>query len=93
MAYIGRILATAMVAASLLDRTGFGQDTAADRRQPTTANASPAPADTTPGSQIRPFKVHVSEADVVDMRRRLAATRWPDKETVAILPLKEQPGK
>jgi pimeloyl-ACP methyl ester carboxylesterase len=31
---------------------------------------------------IRPFKVHVSEEELVDLRRRLAATRWPDKELV-----------
>jgi pimeloyl-ACP methyl ester carboxylesterase len=32
---------------------------------------------------IRPFKVHVPLAALNDLRRRLAATRWPDKETVA----------
>jgi pimeloyl-ACP methyl ester carboxylesterase len=32
---------------------------------------------------IRPFHVNVPEADLVDLRRRVAATRWPDKETVA----------
>ena len=32
---------------------------------------------------IRPFHVNVPEADLADLRRRLAATRWPDKETVA----------
>jgi pimeloyl-ACP methyl ester carboxylesterase len=32
---------------------------------------------------IRPFRVQVSQHDVADLRRRLAATRWPDKETVA----------
>jgi pimeloyl-ACP methyl ester carboxylesterase len=32
---------------------------------------------------IRPFRVDVPEADLVDLRRRIAATRWPDKETVA----------
>jgi Epoxide hydrolase N terminus len=32
---------------------------------------------------IRPFRVNVPEADFADLRRRLAATRWPDKETVA----------
>jgi pimeloyl-ACP methyl ester carboxylesterase len=31
---------------------------------------------------IRPFRVNVPEADLVDLRRRIAATRWPDKETV-----------
>src|SRR5262245_22928725 len=32
---------------------------------------------------IRPFRVNFPEADLVDLRRRLAATRLPDKETVA----------
>ena len=32
---------------------------------------------------IRPFRVRVPEEALTDLRRRLAATRWPDKETVA----------
>ena len=32
---------------------------------------------------IRPFKVEVPQADLDDLRRRIAATRWPEKETVA----------
>ena len=35
------------------------------------------------GDDIRPFKVQIPEEQLVDLRRRLAATRWPDKETVA----------
>jgi len=31
---------------------------------------------------IRPFRVDIPEEQLVDLRRRLAATRWPDKETV-----------
>jgi pimeloyl-ACP methyl ester carboxylesterase len=31
---------------------------------------------------IRPFRVNVPEAELVDLRRRIAATRWPDRETV-----------
>ncbi len=31
---------------------------------------------------IRPFRVSISEEALVDMRRRIAATRWPDKELV-----------
>ncbi|MFX4670177.1 epoxide hydrolase N-terminal domain-containing protein, partial [Acinetobacter baumannii] len=31
---------------------------------------------------IRPFHIDIPEADLVDLRRRLAATRWSDKETV-----------
>ncbi|HLG81896.1 MAG TPA: epoxide hydrolase [Bradyrhizobium sp.] len=32
---------------------------------------------------IRPFRVNTSEEDLLDLRRRLAATRWPDREIVA----------
>lgn len=32
---------------------------------------------------IRPFHVHIPDRDLVDLRRRLAATRWPDKEIVS----------
>src|SRR5437879_3925425 len=32
---------------------------------------------------IRPFRVNVPEADLVELRRRIKATRWPDKEMVA----------
>ncbi|MDB5435791.1 MAG: Epoxide hydrolase [Phenylobacterium sp.] len=33
-------------------------------------------------SAIRPFRVNVPQADLVDLRRRIAATRWPERETV-----------
>jgi pimeloyl-ACP methyl ester carboxylesterase len=32
---------------------------------------------------IRPFRVNFAEADLVELRRRIKATRWPDKETVS----------
>jgi hypothetical protein len=32
---------------------------------------------------IRPFHVDVPEEELADLRRRIAATRWPEKETVA----------
>jgi hypothetical protein len=53
------------------------------------AHAVPAvdqPSATTRGAaddSIRPFHVHVADETLVDLRRRIAATRWPDKETVA----------
>ncbi|WP_238358327.1 epoxide hydrolase N-terminal domain-containing protein [Kribbella sandramycini] len=40
-----------------------------------------APAAT--DSRIRPFRIDVPQADLDDLRARLKATRWPDKETVA----------
>ena len=31
---------------------------------------------------IRPFRVNVPDKDLADLRQRIAATRWPDRETV-----------
>jgi hypothetical protein len=33
-------------------------------------------------AEVRPFRVDVPESDLDDLRRRIAATRWPDRETV-----------
>jgi pimeloyl-ACP methyl ester carboxylesterase len=41
---------------------------------------SAAPADDT--QSIHPFHVAVPEKELADLRNRIAATRWPDKETV-----------
>ncbi|HKC80972.1 MAG TPA: epoxide hydrolase, partial [Gemmatimonadaceae bacterium] len=34
-------------------------------------------------NSIRPFEVKIPKEALIDLRRRIAATRWPDKETVA----------
>ncbi|HKT01627.1 MAG TPA: epoxide hydrolase [Rugosimonospora sp.] len=34
-----------------------------------------------PETAVHPFRVNVPEADLVDLRQRVAATRWPDRET------------
>src|SRR5829696_8807364 len=52
--------------------------------------ASAAPGATAPGSPstaeednaIRPFHINVPEEALVDLRRRINATRWPERETV-----------
>jgi hypothetical protein len=40
------------------------------------------PASATEGDAIRPFRINIPEEALVDLRRRVKATRWPDKETV-----------
>ncbi|WNO76644.1 epoxide hydrolase family protein [Streptomyces sp. AM8-1-1] len=35
------------------------------------------------GGGIRPFRVHFPERDLVDLRRRIVSTRWPEHESVA----------
>jgi len=42
------------------------------------SNSAPA----NQASSIRPFQIHFPEADLVDLRNRVLATRWPEKETV-----------
>src|SRR5262245_60527895 len=42
------------------------------------ATSTPVAADA-----IRPYRVHVSKEAIADLRRRIATTRWPDKETVS----------
>src|SRR5829696_6211147 len=32
---------------------------------------------------VRPFRIDVPEEDLDDLRRRIVATQWPEKETVA----------
>ena len=34
-------------------------------------------------SSVRPFRIKIPEETITDLHRRLAATRWPDKETVS----------
>src|SRR5262245_52306769 len=51
--------------------------TGAASLRPSQPMAAPA------GDAIRPFRVDVPEEQLVDLRRRVLATRWPDSETVA----------
>ncbi|MGB2597285.1 MAG: epoxide hydrolase family protein [Pseudolabrys sp.] len=39
-------------------------------------------AGATENSAIRPFRINVPDDQLVDLRRRIVATRWPDRETV-----------
>lgn len=47
-----------------------------------TAGIFPAAAAEAANGAIRPFRIDIPEADLADLKRRLAATRWPEKETV-----------
>ena len=60
--------------------------TSMEARPEAAAGGSPAAqtqAKTEGGADaIRPFKAHFSDDDLADLKRRIAATRWPDRETV-----------
>lgn len=50
---------------------------------PTHLTAQPATVGAaTEDAAIRPFRVNIPDEQLVDLRRRIAATRWPDQETV-----------
>ena len=34
-------------------------------------------------TEVRPFRVEFPEEELTELRRRIAATRWPERETVA----------
>jgi hypothetical protein len=47
-------------------------------------SSSPARSATaTESSAIRPFRDNVPEAELAELRKRINATKWPDRETVA----------
>ena len=49
---------------------------------PPAAAATPASRESGTKDEIRPFRVRVPDADVADLRRRIAATRFPSSELV-----------
>jgi pimeloyl-ACP methyl ester carboxylesterase len=75
-----RLLATSVAASALglilLAASWYGQTAVAAEHATDSRQRKP---DTT---EIRPFHVNVPDAVLVDLRRRIAATRWPDRETV-----------
>jgi pimeloyl-ACP methyl ester carboxylesterase len=41
------------------------------------------PVQASASGAVRPFRVNIPEDDLLDLRQRLAATKWPDREIVA----------
>jgi pimeloyl-ACP methyl ester carboxylesterase len=50
--------------------------------QSTVSDAQTVTAANNPTEQILPFHVHFSDADLADLKRRIVATKWPDREIV-----------
>ena len=59
------------------------QDKAKTATDPVVGGMLAAKTKTTEDSAIRPFKVSIPEVALAEMKRRVAATRWPEKENVA----------
>jgi pimeloyl-ACP methyl ester carboxylesterase len=56
--------------------------TACSSPQPPAA-PTPTAAAAAAGDAIRPFHINIPEQDLVDLRARITATRWPARETVS----------
>ena len=80
MRLLGRITRFLVV---LLATMSMTQPAAVPAQQPAKAGA-PVAAKVVAGDgdSIRPFQVHVPQKALDDLRRRVAATKWPDRETV-----------
>jgi len=74
-------LTTALAAACGLVLLGAGARTLKGMTMTSTLRKVDTQAPTAPDG-IRAFRVHVSDEALTDLRRRIKATRWPDKETV-----------
>jgi pimeloyl-ACP methyl ester carboxylesterase len=64
-------------AATVISGVTMAQNPNANNPSPTKAGAA------TDDKAIRPFHYKASDEELADLRKRIAATRWPDKETVA----------
>ena len=84
-----RIMAATALGLLLIAAPGYAQSVAPATEAPTmtsqlqpTAPTSARPRAVAEGAAIRPFRIAVPKAELVELRRRIRATRWPDKETV-----------
>ena len=50
--------------------------------QPNTRRSAVRPRATAGDTAIRPFLIHAEDTEIAELRRRIVATRWPEKETV-----------
>src|SRR5271156_807368 len=70
------------IAATQLGIFGSADARAAESTPPSAAPLS-ANAGAAADESIRPFHFRASHEELVDLRRRIAATRWPERETVS----------
>jgi pimeloyl-ACP methyl ester carboxylesterase len=50
---------------------------------PQPATPQPGGATAAGNTTVRPFRVDIPEEEIADLRKRIGATRWPERETVA----------
>ncbi len=76
-------IATMAIATTQLGRFGSANAQSSQTKPKETATTQPGTVQSTDTTAIRRFHINIPQAALVDLRQRIAATRWPDKETVA----------
>jgi pimeloyl-ACP methyl ester carboxylesterase len=74
LSFLAVLIASCILGVFVIAAPSYGQ------AAPPADQQASAKADDT---SIRPFHVNFPESQLTDLRQRVAATRWPDKETVA----------
>src|ERR1700722_9235263 len=54
-----------------------------EKAMDTTENLDTLDQSATAGDAVHPFRVHFPDAELAELRRRINATRWPERETVS----------
>jgi len=77
--------ASAVIAVMLLVATSYAQTVSPDAAKPASGTVAANREKLTEPKEtdaIRPFHINVSEEALADLRRRIAATQWPEREPV-----------
>ena len=74
-------IAAMTIATTQLGRLGSANAQSSNPQPKETTTIQPGTAHSDP-TAIRPFRVNMSEEAIVDLRRRITATQWPEQETV-----------
>ena len=62
---------------------GAAETIPSDGTRPSFDSLNPAKTASDGDETIRPFQINFPDSAIVDLRRRIGATRWPERETVA----------
>jgi pimeloyl-ACP methyl ester carboxylesterase len=82
--FLAIVAAAGAFGLALLVAPSYAQKVPASDAQPSVIGTLPAKAPTVVDDKsIRPFHINVAEAQLVDLRQRVVATRWPNKKTVS----------
>ncbi|MGB6976319.1 MAG: epoxide hydrolase family protein [Gammaproteobacteria bacterium] len=71
-----------VLSVAFFSSASFAQTTSVTGAQTANISQTNTNKTSTEDTAIHPFHVHFPQAQLVDMRKRITATRWPDKETV-----------